>query len=421
MATDLANEALLQRFDALVWELKLSNSSHTKSSWLADILLGVAIGASYYYAPDYIESELIRAQVINSQQTIEAYWHKLVRDTDIATDQGEYYQPDGESLAPVHPDLRKVVSLAAQRAKDDGYDFFIKDSSRTLLEQKANLRNGASKTLNSRHLPDKNGIVYAVDITIPYEGNPSNAKDWEQVRLVNRYMQQAANDLNIDVEWGGNWKGFPDGFHFQLYWEHYPKNKVPASTSIEQSSRSTYPQLTEAVKAALMANIIATESSGNPEIINKDNGRLGYFQAGASSLVEAGFIKKAAYESASSDVKKGIGQAHKAFLGSASNWTIQGGQVAYLRSTDYQSKFYDHYVSTVLKRLTDEQAISASDDQPTLAGAVKAAWFGHTRAIAYLRDARNGIENTGTDGNGTKVSKYFNDGKQAALSVLPKN
>lgn len=414
MVTD---DATLQRLDALLWEFKLFNSSHNKTSLLSDLALGLALGAVYYYSPDFVKNESLLAHIINSQSMIEATWHNLIGDAKDPMDAGEYYQPPGDTLAPLHPSLRRITALAAQRAKDDGYDFYIKDTSRTLLEQKANLRSGASKTLNSRHIPDKYGVVYAVDITIPYEGKPSNAKDWEQVRVVNRYMQQAASDLNIDLVWGGEWKDFPDGFHWQLPWKQYPKNvSIGASPST-----SKYPQLTEAVKTALMTNIISTESSGNPAIINRDNGRLGYFQAGASSLVEAGFIKKSAYESASSEVKKGIGQAHKAFLSSASNWTIQGGQVAYLRSEEHQQRFFEHYVSTVIKRLADEEVISPNDDQATLAGAVKAAWFGHARAIAYLRDTKNGIENTDADGNGTRVSKYFNDGKQAALEVLGKN
>ena len=36
-------------------------------------------------------------------------------------------------------------------------------------------------------------------------------------------MKEAGRDLGIPVEWGGDWKGFKDGPHFQLPWKEYPK------------------------------------------------------------------------------------------------------------------------------------------------------------------------------------------------------
>ena len=35
-------------------------------------------------------------------------------------------------------------------------------------------------------------------------------------------MKQAAKDVNVPIEWGGNWTKFKDGPHFQLPWEQYP-------------------------------------------------------------------------------------------------------------------------------------------------------------------------------------------------------
>jgi len=36
-------------------------------------------------------------------------------------------------------------------------------------------------------------------------------------------MKQAAEELNVDMDWGGDWKSFPDGPHYQLAWGSYPK------------------------------------------------------------------------------------------------------------------------------------------------------------------------------------------------------
>ena len=36
-------------------------------------------------------------------------------------------------------------------------------------------------------------------------------------------MKQAATELEVDMDWGGDWKSFPDGPHYQLAWGTYPK------------------------------------------------------------------------------------------------------------------------------------------------------------------------------------------------------
>ena len=35
-------------------------------------------------------------------------------------------------------------------------------------------------------------------------------------------MKAAALELQVAIEWGGDWKSFKDGPHFQLTWEEYP-------------------------------------------------------------------------------------------------------------------------------------------------------------------------------------------------------
>lgn len=40
------------------------------------------------------------------------------------------------------------------------------------------------------------------------------------VRVVERAI--TLTPLAIPIEWGGHWRSFPDGPHFQLPWKHYP-------------------------------------------------------------------------------------------------------------------------------------------------------------------------------------------------------
>jgi hypothetical protein len=47
--------------------------------------------------------------------------------------------------------------------------------------------------------------------------------DWNYFYPIADAMKQAAKELDVDLEWGGDWRSFPDGPHFQLSWESYPK------------------------------------------------------------------------------------------------------------------------------------------------------------------------------------------------------
>lgn len=38
-------------------------------------------------------------------------------------------------------------------------------------------------------------------------------------------MKQAADELRIPIEWGGDWRTFKDGPHFQLPWAQYPEDE----------------------------------------------------------------------------------------------------------------------------------------------------------------------------------------------------
>lgn len=118
-----------------------------------------------------------------------------------------------ENLQGIHPDLVKVVELAIQLTKQD---FTVIEGLRSLSRQEELYRKGHSTTLNSRHLTG-----HAVDI-VPWV-NGSVSWDWKYYTEVKLAMFEAAKELDVDIEWGGNWKKFPDGPHWQLTWGSYPK------------------------------------------------------------------------------------------------------------------------------------------------------------------------------------------------------
>lgn len=115
-------------------------------------------------------------------------------------------------LNGVHPDLVKVVQRAIEIST---LDFTVLEGLRTLERQKALVEAGSSQTLKSRHLTG-----HAVDLGAWVD----NQLDWSwplYARIAGA-MKMAAKELNVPIEWGGDWVHFRDGPHFQLPWESYP-------------------------------------------------------------------------------------------------------------------------------------------------------------------------------------------------------
>ncbi len=115
-------------------------------------------------------------------------------------------------LEGVHPDLVAVVLGAAQITE---VDFIVTEGLRTKERQEQLVRAGASKTLKSRHLTG-----HAVDLAAKV-GNEVRW-DWPLYHKLAAAMKDSAAALGIEIEWGGDWKSFPDGPHFQLPWAIYP-------------------------------------------------------------------------------------------------------------------------------------------------------------------------------------------------------
>ncbi len=115
-------------------------------------------------------------------------------------------------LKGVHPDLVKIVRRAIEISE---VDFAVLEGLRTIERQRELVKAGASQTMNSRHLDG-----HAVDLGAWVD----NQVDWSWP-LYNKIaiaMKAAAHELQIPLEWGGDWKQFKDGPHWQLPFKDYP-------------------------------------------------------------------------------------------------------------------------------------------------------------------------------------------------------
>lgn len=130
----------------------------------------------------------------------------------------KFSQRSENNLKGVHSDLVKVVRRALQLSE---IDFSVIEGLRTKERQAQLFKQGATKTLNSRHLTG-----HAVDI-VPYP------LDWNNLAAFGKLakaMFAAAKELKVAIRWGGDWnrngrsddETFYDGPHFELLKAVYP-------------------------------------------------------------------------------------------------------------------------------------------------------------------------------------------------------
>lgn len=125
-------------------------------------------------------------------------------------------------LQGVHPDLVAIVNRAVVITVQP---FIITEGLRTLERQQKLVEAGASQTLRSRHLTGHAVDLAAfidMDGTGDYTSGDNIRWDWPLYKTLSIAMKDAAKELNLTIEWGGDWKTFKDGPHFQLPWSKYP-------------------------------------------------------------------------------------------------------------------------------------------------------------------------------------------------------
>ena len=151
----------------------------------------------------------------------------------------KYSQRSLNNLKGIHPDLRRVIDRALQESP---LDFVVIEGLRTRARQIELVESGASQTMNSRHLTG-----HAVDLMPIGPNGP--AFDWPLYDRLGPAVKAAADKEGVSLVWGGDWKSFRDGPHFELDRNRYhegewtteeeapePRTTVLQSTTMQASA-----------------------------------------------------------------------------------------------------------------------------------------------------------------------------------------
>ena len=136
-------------------------------------------------------------------------------------------------LQTCHPDIQKVIHRAMEITT---MDFMVLEGERTKEQAYANWGKGRtvqqlaakgvpakyaqpslskvtwlSDPLNSKHIKQKDGYAHAIDLC-PY---PISWEDIPAFQKLGKIIKQAAKDVNVKIEWGGDWSK-PDYPHVQI-------------------------------------------------------------------------------------------------------------------------------------------------------------------------------------------------------------
>jgi peptidoglycan L-alanyl-D-glutamate endopeptidase CwlK len=112
----------------------------------------------------------------------------------------------------VHPDLVRVMKHAIALSP---LDFKLTEGLRTVERQRQLVDAGASRTMKSRHITG-----HAVDVAALVGSEVR--WDWPLYGKIAVAVKEAAVAEAVPIEWGGDWRTFKDGPHFQLPHKDYP-------------------------------------------------------------------------------------------------------------------------------------------------------------------------------------------------------
>ena len=115
-------------------------------------------------------------------------------------------------LSLVHPVLSAaIVSACGSYYIIEGRRAVVSSGVRTIAEQSKLFREGKSRTMMSKHL-----IGMAVDIALFKGGSSDVSNDINDYKRFNLWVQGAAKRMGCQIVWGGNFRTFLDGPHFEL-------------------------------------------------------------------------------------------------------------------------------------------------------------------------------------------------------------
>lgn len=115
-------------------------------------------------------------------------------------------QKSKDKMKGVDSRLVSVVELAYTYSP---VKFIVTEGLRTVERQTQLVKQGASKTMNSKHLTGK-----AVDLAPVVDGKVR--WDWPLFYPMADAMKKAALELKVPLQWGGDWRTFKDGPHFEI-------------------------------------------------------------------------------------------------------------------------------------------------------------------------------------------------------------
>lgn len=125
---------------------------------------------------------------------------------------------DRQRLVGVKVPLVRVVERAAQLTT---VSFVVLEGLRTMERQRKLVAQGASRTLKSRHITG-----HAVDLA-PYldtdgDGDKEVSWHWPHYHVLAKIVKEAARIEGVEITWGGDFRSFKDGPHWEINPRNYP-------------------------------------------------------------------------------------------------------------------------------------------------------------------------------------------------------
>lgn len=121
-------------------------------------------------------------------------------------------------LETSHPDLQRVFNKVAETERIQ-----IIEGRRSRQRQRELLLQGASQTMNSKHVTEEGGLSDAIDAAPVNDEGEINWQDTKGFREFGERVLKVADSMQIKLRWGGDWDGdgdyldqkFNDLVHFE--------------------------------------------------------------------------------------------------------------------------------------------------------------------------------------------------------------
>jgi peptidoglycan L-alanyl-D-glutamate endopeptidase CwlK len=119
------------------------------------------------------------------------------------------YKLSQKSLDKLEGVDERLVRVVKRAITITNADFAVGEGVRSLERQKILVIQGKSQTMQSKHLTG-----HAVDLWVLKDG----VVTWDKQAYIDfaPFMKQAAKDEGVAIRWGGDFKSFFDGPHFEL-------------------------------------------------------------------------------------------------------------------------------------------------------------------------------------------------------------